>query len=123
MQDKLNIATCPSCGVSQFFPFPLVCNDMNRGLMIAIDEMLDTNSEDLGLQNDSDIEGVHYQRIPDDDVQIISVDDFEAARAAMLRLDDQAVIDSIKQAHPNWPGSLTYAEAFLRHYGAALESG
>lgn len=116
LEGTLNFATCPACNTSSFVPIPVLYNDMRHGLWVQIDEGGFPPRGPCGGKWDSGIEGVRYRRRLNRPTQMISVNSFEIARAAVRSLDDAATLDSIRQSHPEWPRSVVYAEAFLHHY-------
>lgn len=121
LKGTLNFAKCPACSMSFFVPIPVLYNDMQHGLMIQIDEAEIAASNLSRSRSDSGIEGVRHRRRPNRPTQLISANSFAISRAAVRRLDDAATLDSIRQAHPEWPPSVIYAQAFICHYKRELD--
>jgi hypothetical protein len=88
--------------------------------MIQIDETKRAHPAISKSKSDSDVKGVRYRRSTNRPFQMIYVDNFDIARSAVRLLDDAPVLDSIRQAHPDWPPNVVHAEAFLHHYQRRL---
>jgi len=118
LSGNMNVFTCPSCSKSFFIPFPVLYNDLRRCLMVKIDVM-SYDGRPVPPKFECGIPGVRYRRRLDRDTQMIVVDDFAFAREAIRNLEDQSVLELIRDAHAEWPKSVVYAEAFIIHYKQA----
>ena len=122
LDGSLNTVTCPGCGTATSVSSPVLYNDMNRNLMIQIGNPGGAEQTD-GEHAETDIVGVRYQQSLRQPTQLIAVQEFDLARAAIRALGDATVAEEIRCSHPDWPVGVVYAEAFLVHCRRLVAAG
>ena len=54
-------------------------------------------------------------------IACVKADGFEAARAALMRLDDMPMFLRLRRKHPNWPDCEIHKQMFLKKFRAAKD--